>query len=124
MFNDLPLQEIIVYAAINDGTLKNTYLNRAYCNNAWTSWWGDTDYLKLIGGVMTGTLCFSQGSPIQMKPASWGGYIHTLLCDGSVRMGVVNHTESWLWNANISTFISSTISTLGFVDSCFIIYLP
>lgn len=111
MVNGMPLQEIIVYAAVNDGTPKNTYLNRAYCNAAWTSWWGDTDYLKLIGGVMTGTLCFSQGSPIQMKPASWGGYIHTLLCDGSVRMGVVNHTESWLWNANISTYISSTMDT-------------
>lgn len=109
LIGGMMLQEIIVYAVINDGTLKNTYLNRAFCNNAWTSWWGDVDYLKLIGGVMTGPINFSSGSPIQMKPASWTSYVQTLICDGNVKVGVNNFGT--LWSTTISLIMLSTAST-------------
>lgn len=109
MVNGMPLQEIVVYSAVNDGTPKNTYLNRAFCNNAWTSWWGDVDYLKLIGGVMTGPINFSSGSPIQMKPASWTSYVQTLICDGNVKVGVNNFGT--LWSTTISLIMLSTAST-------------
>lgn len=109
MVNGMPLQEIVVYAAVNDGTLKNTYLNRAFCNNAWTSWWGDVDYLKLIGGVMTGPINFSSGSPIQMKPASWTSYVQTLICDGNVKVGVNNFSS--FWNNAINLIMLSTAAT-------------
>lgn len=109
MVNGMPLQEIIVYAAVNDGTPKNTYLNRAFCNNAWTSWWGDTDYLKLIGGVMTGPINFASGGPIQMKPASWTGYVQTLVCDGNVKVGVNNFGD--FFNNVINLIMLSTAAT-------------
>lgn len=109
MVNGMPLQEIIVYCAVNDGTPKNTYLNRAYCNAAWTSWWGDTDYLKLIGGVMTGPINFASGGPIQMKPASWTGYVQTLVCDGNVKVGVNNFGD--FFNNVINLIMLSTAAT-------------
>lgn len=109
MVNGMPLQEIVVYSAVNDGTPKNTYLNRAFCNNAWTSWWGDVDYLKLIGGVMTGPINFASGSPIQMKPASWTSYVQTLICDGNVKVGVNNFSS--FWNNAINLIMLSTAST-------------
>lgn len=109
MVNGMPLQEIVVYAAVNDGTLKNTYLNRAFCNNAWTSWWGDADYLKLIGGVMTGPINFASGNPIQMKPASWTSYVQTLICDGNVKVGVNNFSS--FFNSTINLIMLSTAAT-------------
>lgn len=109
MVNGMPLQEIVVYAAVNDGTLKNTYLNRAFCNNAWTSWWGDVDYLKLIGGVMTGPINFASGNPIQMKPASWTSYVQTLICDGNVKVGVNNFSS--FFNNTINLIMLSTAAT-------------
>lgn len=109
MVNGMPLQEIVVYAAVNDGTLKNTYLNRAFCNNAWTSWWGDVDYLKLIGGVMTGPINFASGGPIQMKPASWTSYVQTLVCDGNVKVGVNNFGS--FFNSTINLIMLSTAAT-------------
>lgn len=109
MVNGMPLQEIVVYSAVNDGTPKNTYLNRAFCNNAWTSWWGDVDYLKLIGGVMTGPINFASGSPIQMKPASWTSYVQTLICDGNVKVGVNNFSS--FWNNAINLIMLSTAAT-------------
>nr|DAY37254.1 MAG TPA: L SHAPED TAIL FIBER PROTEIN [Bacteriophage sp.] len=109
MVNGMPLQEIVVYSAVNDGTPKNTYLNRAFCNNAWTSWWGDVDYLKLIGGVMTGPINFASGNPIQMKPASWTSYVQTLVCDGNVKVGVNNFSS--FWNNAINLIMLSTAST-------------
>lgn len=109
MVNGMPLQEIVVYSAVNDGTPKNTYLNRAFCNNAWTSWWGDVDYLKLIGGVMTGPINFASGNPIQMKPASWTSYVQTLVCDGNVKVGVNNFSS--FWNNAINLIMLSTAAT-------------
>lgn len=109
MVNGMPLQEIVVYAAVNDGTPKNTYLNRAFCNNAWTSWWGDVDYLKLIGGVMTGPINFASGNPIQMKPASWTSYVQTLICDGNVKVGVNNFSS--FFNNTINLIMLSTAAT-------------
>lgn len=109
MVNGMPLQEIVVYAAVNDGTPKNTYLNRAFCNNAWTSWWGDVDYLKLIGGVMTGPINFASGNPIQMKPASWTSYVQTLICDGNVKVGVNNFSS--FFNSTINLIMLSTAAT-------------
>ena len=109
MVNGMPLQEIIVYNGLGLSGNQNVYLQRAYCNSAWTAWWGDTDYLKLVGGVMTGTLCFSQGSPIQMKPASWTSYVQTLICDGNVKVGVNNFSS--FWNNAINLIMLSTAST-------------
>lgn len=109
MVNGMPLQEIVVYSAVNDGTPKNTYLNRAFCNNAWTSWCGDVDYLKLIGGVMTGPINFASGNPIQMKPASWTSYVQTLVCDGNVKVGVNNFSS--FWNNAINLIMLSTAAT-------------
>lgn len=109
MINGMPLQEIIVYNGLGLSGNQNVYLQRAYCNSAWTAWWGDTDYLKLVGGVMTGTLCFSQGSPIQMKPASWTSYVQTLICDGNVKVGVNNFSS--FWNNAINLIMLSTAAT-------------
>lgn len=109
MVNGMPLQEIIVYNGLGLSGNQNVYLQRAYCNSAWTAWWGDTDYLKLVGGVMTGTLCFSQGSPIQMKPASWTSYVQTLICDGNVKVGVNNFSS--FWNNAINLIMLSTAAT-------------
>lgn len=109
MVNGMPLQEIVVYNGLGLSGNQNVYLQRAYCNSAWTAWWGDTDYLKLVGGVMTGTLCFSQGSPIQMKPASWTSYVQTLICDGNVKVGVNNFSS--FWNNAINLIMLSTAST-------------
>ena len=109
MVNGMPLQEIVVYNGLGLSGNQNVYLQRAYYNSAWTAWWGDTDYLKLVGGVMTGTLCFSQGSPIQMKPASWTSYVQTLICDGNVKVGVNNFSS--FWNNAINLIMLSTAST-------------
>lgn len=109
MINGMPLQEIIVYNGLGLSGNQNVYLQRAYCNSAWTAWWGDTDYLKLVGGVMTGTLYFSQGSPIQMKPASWTSYVQTLICDGNVKVGVNNFSS--FWNNAINLIMLSTAAT-------------
>lgn len=109
MVNGMPLQEIIVYNGLGLSGNQNVYLQRAYCNSAWTAWWGDIDYLKLVGGVMTGTLCFSQGSPIQMKPASWTSYVQTLICDGNVKVGVNNFSS--FWNNAINLIMLSTAAT-------------
>lgn len=109
MINGMPLQEIIVYNGLGLSGNQNVYLQRAYCNSAWTAWWGDKDYLKLVGGVMTGTLYFSQGSPIQMKPASWTSYVQTLICDGNVKVGVNNFSS--FWNNAINLIMLSTAAT-------------
>lgn len=109
MVNGMPLQEIIVYNGLGLSGNQNVYLQRAYYNSAWTAWWGDTDYLKLVGGVMTGTICFSQGSPIQMKPASWTSYVQTLICDGNVKVGVNNFSS--FWNNAINLIMLSTAAT-------------
>lgn len=109
IINGMPLQEIIIYNGLGLSGNQNVYLQRAYCNQAWTAWWGDVDYLKLVGGVMTGTIAFSQGSPIQMKPASWTSYVQTLICDGNVKVGVNNFSS--FWNNAISLIMLSTAST-------------
>ena len=109
MVNGMPLQEIIVYNGLGLSGNQNVYLQRAYCNSAWTSWWGDVDYLKLIGGVMTGPISFASGNPIQMKPASWTSYVQTLICDGNVKVGVNNFSS--FWNNAINLIMLSTAST-------------